>query len=178
MVGALGFGAWLWGLALGMLLVAMHKTFETTLVRDGSICYIPVPFDPKPVFGAVRAKVVVTLNGYSFRSTIAQMGEGPCLPLRKSHREGAGLQGNETLPVMLQLDTEERTVEVPPDLQRALNEVAGASERFAALSYTHRREHVEAVVGAKQDATRGRRIAAIVAAMGKSTTSAKKARAR
>src|SRR5688500_15319518 len=86
----------------------MKKTFQITIVRDGSTCFIPVPFDPKPFVGTVRAPVKVTLNGYAFRSTIASMGEGPCIPLRKSNREAAGLEGTETLKVTLELDAEER----------------------------------------------------------------------
>ena len=35
------------------------------------MCAIPVRFDPTPIFGEVRAPVRVTLNGYSYRSTIA-----------------------------------------------------------------------------------------------------------
>lgn len=57
----------------------MKKSFKTTIVREQSLCFIPVPFDPKLVFGKVRAPVVVTLNGYSYRSTIASMGNGPCV---------------------------------------------------------------------------------------------------
>lgn len=77
-------------------MVQVSRTFKTTLVRDGSVCFIPVPFDPRPIFGKLRAPVVVTLNGYSYRSTIASMGDGPCIPLRRSNREAAGLEGNET----------------------------------------------------------------------------------
>ena len=46
------------------------KTFKTKIVRDGSMCFIPLDFDPKAVFGTVRAPVKVTLNGYTHRSTI------------------------------------------------------------------------------------------------------------
>ena len=56
----------------------MTKTFKTTIVRDGSMCFVPLTFDPKSVFGKVRAPVKVTLNGYTYRSTIAAMG-GPRL---------------------------------------------------------------------------------------------------
>ncbi len=139
-----------------------RKTFKTTLVRDGSMCFIPVPFDPRPVFGKVRAPVVVTLGKHSFRSTIASMGNGPCLPLRKSNREAAGLEGNETLQVTLTLDEAERTVEAPADLIRALRAAPGALARWGELSYSHRREHVEAIEEAKKPETRARRIAGAV----------------
>ena len=61
----------------------MKKTFTTTIVRDGSMCFVPIPFDPKPVFGRLRAPVKVTLGRHTYRSTIASMGNGPCIPLRK-----------------------------------------------------------------------------------------------
>jgi hypothetical protein len=142
------------------------KTYTTTILRDGAMCAIPVPFDPKPVFGRVRAPVTVTLNGYTFRSTIAAMG-GPCfIPLRRSHREAAGLEGTERLTVALALDTAPRTVTPPADLTRALKAVPGALDAWKALSYTHQREHVEAVEGAKKPETRTRRIEAAVAMVG------------
>lgn len=136
------------------------KTFQTKIVRDGSMCFIPLTFDPKPVFGKVRAPVKVTLNGYTYRSTIAAMGGPACVPLRKSNREAAGLEGNETITVRLDLDTEKREVNPPPDLLRALKAVPGGLERWRGLSYTHQREHVEAIEQAKKPETRDRRVAA------------------
>lgn len=131
------------------------------------MCFIPIPFDPAPVFGKIRAPVKVTLNGYTYRSTIAAMGNGPCLPLRRSNREAAGLDGGETLRVTLELDTEKREVAPPADFVKALKAVPPAWARWGELSFSHQREHVEAIEGAKQPATRVRRIAAAVADIGK-----------
>ena len=86
----------------------ISKSFKTKIVREGSMCFIPLTFDPKAVFGKVRAPVKVTLNGYTYRSTIAAMGGPACVPLRKSNREAAGLKGDETIEVQLELDTEKR----------------------------------------------------------------------
>lgn len=133
------------------------RTFRTKVVRRESMCFIPLPFDPKPVFGKVRAPVRVTVNGYTYRSTIAAMGGPPCLPLRRSHREAAGLNAGETVTVRLDLDTEKREVKAPADLLRALK-AAGASERWTKLSYSHQREYVEAIEEAKKPETRARRI--------------------
>src|SRR5262245_34095512 len=138
------------------------KTFRTRIVREGSMCLIPLTFDPRPVFGKVRAPVKVTVNGYTYRSTIAAMGGPPCVPLRKSNREAAGLEGNETLTVRLDLDTDKRQVTPPTDLLRALKANPGAFDRWQALSYTHQREHAEAIDGAKKPETRARRIAAAI----------------
>lgn len=134
------------------------KIFTTTLVRDGSMCIVPVPFDPVPVFGKVRAPVKVTLNGYTYRSTIAAMGGPLCIPLRKSNREAAGLEGNETLKIRLELDSEARVVTPPADLVKALKSAPPAWDRWRELSYSHQREYAESVTSARAAETRARRI--------------------
>ena len=141
---------------------ARSKTFKATIVREGSTCFIPLTFDPKDVFGKVRAPVKVTLNGYTYRSTIAAMGGPPCIPLRRSNREAAGLEGGETIDVRLDLDTEKREVEPPADFVKALKAAPPAWERWQALSYSHQREHVEAIGEAKKAETRARRIESAV----------------
>jgi hypothetical protein len=152
----------------------MKRTFKATIVRDGAACFIPVPFDPRPVFGKVRAPVKVTLKGYTYRSTIASMGAGPCIPLRRSHREAAEVDGGETIPVTLELDTGTREVATPPDLAKALDAAPRARDGWHALSYTRRREHVEAIEEARKPETRARRIHAAVRA---AAQHAKKSRA-
>ncbi len=134
------------------------KIFTTTLVRDGSMCIVPVPFDPVPVFGKVRAPVKVTLNGYTYRSTIAAMGGPLCIPLRKSNREAAGLEGNETLKIRLELDSEARVVTPPADLVKALKSAPPAWDRWRELSHSHQREYAESVTSARAAETRARRI--------------------
>jgi Bacteriocin-protection, YdeI or OmpD-Associated/Domain of unknown function (DUF1905) len=135
------------------------KTVRVRLHRDGSMCYVPVPFDPRAEFGKVRAPVKVTLNTYTYRSTIFSMGGIVRIPLRKSHREAAGVEGTELVTVRIALDTAVREVELPPDLVKAFSTHRAAAKRWQALSYTHRREHVEAIVGAKRPETRARRMA-------------------
>jgi hypothetical protein len=135
------------------------KTITVQIFRDGAMCFVPVPFDPRAVFGKVRVPVKVTLNGYTYRSTIARMGAVTCIPLRKSNREAAGLKGNETLKVKIELDTEVREVRVPQDLEHELQRSKATWDRWQSLSYTHKREHVEAIEGAKKEETRARRVA-------------------
>lgn len=134
------------------------KRFRATIVREGAMCAIPVPFDPKAVFGKARAPVKVTVNGYTYRSTVAVMGGEPLIPLRRSHREAAGIEGGETLAVRIELDFVVREVAAPPDLAKALKAVPHAWDRWQRLSFTHRREHVEAIEEAKKPETRARRI--------------------
>lgn len=142
---------------------------------------LAVNFDPEPVFGKKRVPVVVEVvakkgeRPYTFRSTIAHMGAddprmpGGCtwVPLRREHREaigGAGVKAGDTVTVTLTLDTQERTVEVPKDLKAALKK-DGVLETFEGMSFTHRREYVEAVEEAKKPQTRTRRIEGCVKAM-------------
>jgi hypothetical protein len=137
--------------------MTIKKTYQTTIFREGMMCAIPVPFDPKPVFGKTRAPVKVTLNKYTFRSTISKYGEDHWIPFRKSNREAAGLEGTETLKVTLELDEDKREVTPPADFVKALKK-AKAWDAWTSLSFTHQREHVEALEQAKKPETRVRRL--------------------
>lgn len=111
-----------------------------------------------------RVPVNVTLNGVPYRSTIAVYGGKFYLPARKEIREAAKLAPGKRAQVTLEADTAARTVMVPSDLARALTS-AKKRPAFDALSFTRRREHVEAVTGAKQPETRAARIAKVVASL-------------
>jgi TfoX/Sxy family transcriptional regulator of competence genes len=139
------------------------RTITVQLRDAGEMSSIPVPFDPKAVFGKVRAPVTVTLNGYTYRSTIFSMHGRVFIPLRASHREAAGLQGTEKLKVRIARDDAARTVKAPADLLAALKKRSGLPDRWKQLSYTHQREHVEAIEAARKPETRQRRIAAALA---------------
>lgn len=138
------------------------KTVRVKIFQDGSMCFVPVPFDPKDVFGKVRAPVRVTLNAYTYRSTIASMGGTVCIPLRRSHREAAGLEGGETLKVEIALDTDKRVVTPPRDLVSALKAAPPAWDRWQDMSYTHQREFADSITEARKAETRTRRIASAV----------------
>ena len=111
-----------------------------------------------------RVPVTVTLNGVSYRSTIAVYGGRFYLPARREIREAAKLVAGKRAHVTLEADTAARTVAVPSDLGRALAS-AKLRRAFDALSFTRRREHVEAVTGAKRPETRSARIAKVVTAL-------------
>lgn len=125
---------------------------------------IVLPGDPKPLFGRTRAPVVVEVNGYRYRSTVAAMNGGWFVPFRRSHREAAGLQADRRYPVTLTLDTAPRIVDPPADLVAAVR-AAGLDSAWAGLSYTAQREQADGVEGARRPETRARRIAACIAAL-------------
>ena len=108
-----------------------------------------------------RIPVNVTLNGVSYRSTIAVYGGKFYVPARKEIREAAKLAAGKRVHVTLEADTAARTVMVPSDLAKAL-----ASEKlravFDALSFTRRKEHVASVTEAKRPETRVARVAKVV----------------
>lgn len=104
-----------------------------------------------------KPKVAVTLNGYTYRSTVAVMGGQFMLPLAKVHREAAGVKPGQKVEITLELDTEPREVEIPKDFAAALKK-AGLRAAFDKLAFTHRKEHVRAIEEAKAAETRARRI--------------------
>jgi hypothetical protein len=114
--------------------------------------------------GKKRVPVNVTLNGISYRSTIAAYGGKFYLPARKEIRDAAKLAPGKRAHVTLEADTATRTVMVPSDLARALS-AAKKRPAFDSLSFTRRREHVEAVMGATRPETRVARIAKVVASL-------------
>ena len=141
-------------------------TFRTVLIRSGpNNVGIDVAEDVVlGLGGGRRPPVVVTLNGYTYRSTVAPMGGRHLVPVSAAVRAAAGVAGDEEHEVTLVLDDQPRTVEVPEDLAAALD-AAGARAAFDGLAPSHRKEHVRSVVEAKQPATRERRIQAVVATL-------------
>lgn len=124
---------------------------------------LQVPADAVAALGnGKRHPVNVSLNGYTYRTTIAVMGGVCMLPLSAANREAAGVKAGDQVDITLELDTEPRIVVVPEDMAAALSEEHGARAKYDALSYSARKEHVRQVESAKAQATRDRRIAAIV----------------
>lgn len=106
-----------------------------------------------------RPSVRVTLRGYTYRSTVATMGGRFMLPVSAEARERAGVAAGETVEVDLELDTAPREATAPPDLAAALAADAAAQSAFDGFSYSHKRQYILWIEGAKTDATRERRVA-------------------
>jgi hypothetical protein len=135
--------------------------FTTTLLQtDGNTTGIVVPPEVVESLGAgKRPPVTVTLNGYTYRNTIAVMGGDYMVGVSAAHRAAAGVHGGQTLDVDIELDTAPRVVTVPDDFGAALDAQPEARRTFDALSYSNKSWHVLQVEGAKTDETRQRRIA-------------------
>lgn len=145
----------------------MKTTFTTEIQKDDKVnaTGINVPAEAIAALGGKKKPpVVVTVNGFTYRSTVAAYGDVYLIPLSQERRAATGVEAGDVVEVTLELDTEPRTVEVPDDLAAAL-EGAGARAAFDTLAYSKRKEHVRQVESAKAQETRERRIAKIVAAL-------------
>jgi hypothetical protein len=145
----------------------MAERFEAVVGTEGSGTFVVVPLDVPAVFGRVRAPVRVTINDWTWRSTVMRYGERYYLPLNARNRQGAGIAAGDRVVVLVELDAEERDVAVPADLADALA-AAGLRDAWDACSYSHRREWVEAIEGAKRPETRTRRVGRAVASVSSS----------
>jgi bifunctional DNA-binding transcriptional regulator/antitoxin component of YhaV-PrlF toxin-antitoxin module len=141
--------------------------FTTTVLLGGKTATgLVVPPEIVEALGSgKKPAVVVTVGGTTYRSTVAPRGGQFLIPLSAERREAAGVAAGDTVDVDLELDTEPRVVEVPPDLAAALDAAPAARRRFDAMSYSHQLQHVLAVTDAKTEATRESRVAAVLAAM-------------
>lgn len=124
----------------------------------GNLTAIRPPFDVKEVFGKVRVPVCGTINGHPYRTTIAHMGGESFIGISKALRKAAGVNIGDIVEVTMQLDTAERTVDVPDDLIALLKTNPKAQEKFESSSYTHRKEFVQWITSAKRPETRESRV--------------------
>jgi hypothetical protein len=108
--------------------------------------------------GAKRFPVVATVNGYTWRTSVARMGGEFLVGLPREVREGAGVAAGDDAEVILELDTAPREVEVPAALAAALTADPQAKAVFDGLAFTHRKEYARWVAEAKRDETRERRV--------------------
>jgi Bacteriocin-protection, YdeI or OmpD-Associated/Domain of unknown function (DUF1905) len=134
--------------------------FTTTLELAGKTATgFRVPAEAVEALGkGKRPPVLVTINGYTYRNTVAVYGDEYLIGVAGEHREAAGVKAGDTIDVDLELDTAPREVDVPGDLAAALDAKAGARRAFDAMSYSNRRRIVLAIEDAKSPETRQRRI--------------------
>jgi hypothetical protein len=109
--------------------------------------------------GGGRPKVAVTVNGYTFRSSIARMGGEFWLGVSAERRAAADIKAGDLLDLDIELDTAPRRIEVPDDLAAALAAEPAAKAFWDGLSFSNQRWHVEQITGAKKADTRAARVA-------------------
>ena len=134
--------------------------FTTVLLSHGKTATgVEVPDDVVAALAdGKKPKVYVTVNGHTYRSSVAVMGGKSLVGVSAENRAAAGVAAGDTITVDLRLDNDPRVVEVPDDLAAALAANPTASAAWAKLSYSHQQQHVLAIEAAKAADTRARRV--------------------
>ena len=141
--------------------MAKRQHFKVLLEKheNNEACGIHVPFDVEEAFGTkARVPVRGTINGFPYRSSIMNMGDGHIMAVNKELREGAKVKGGDMIDVVMERDDEPRVITPPSDFVKALKANKEAKAFWDKLSYTHQKEHVRAIEEAKKEETRKRRI--------------------
>src|SRR5271165_5792754 len=132
--------------------------------QDSSVAALKPPFDVVEVFQRKgRVPVKGTINGFPFRSSLMNMGDGHMMVVNAELRAGAKCQAGDTVSVVLELDEEKRTGELPAYLKKIIAADPKAKAAWDKLAFTHQKEHVRAIEDAKRPETREKRIAAMLA---------------
>jgi hypothetical protein len=141
--------------------------FRATIELAGKTATgIEVPAAVVTKLGSSKKPAVrVTINGYTYRSTIATMGGRFMLPISAQVREAAGVAARDKVDIDVDLDMAPRVVTVPPDFSRALTREPAAKRFFEGLNFSNKQRIVIAIEAAKTPETRERRIAKAVSSL-------------
>jgi hypothetical protein len=139
--------------------------FKTKLVgqEGSSVAAVNAPFDVKEVFGTIaRVPVRGSINGFPFRSSLMPMGGCHYMAVNRTMREGAGCKAGDMVSVVMERDTAPRVVAIPTPLKKALAKSKTAQANWKKYSFSNQKEMALAIIGAKQEETRARRLARIM----------------
>ena len=135
--------------------------FKVKLIgqKGSEVAALRPPFDVPTVFGTkARVPVRGTVNGYPFRSSLCNMGDGHFMVVNAEMRATAKCKGGDVVDVLLQRDREERVVEVPDDIKKVIASNKTAQATWDSLSFTYQKEWVCAITEAKKEETRQSRL--------------------
>lgn len=133
--------------------------FETTLAASGKNTGIVVPADViERLAAGKRPPVLVDVNGFEYRSTVAVMAGKYLIGFSAAHRAATGLAGGDPIRVILRVADSPRIVDMPADFSAALDGDEAAQRFFDGLPNSLQRYHVDNVNAAKTPETRQRRI--------------------
>ncbi len=134
--------------------------FRATIEQRGkTACGMQVPAEIVEALGhGKRPPVKVTINGFTYRSTVAAYTNEYLIGVSAENRLGAGVKAWDVVDVDLELDLAPRAVTVPADFAAALDAEPAARSFFDGLSYSNKSRFVLGIEGAKTPETRQRRI--------------------
>jgi hypothetical protein len=143
----------------------MSKSIKFTGILQASEvgaggAYVLFPFDIEKTFGTRgRVPFTATIEGEPYRGSLIKYGHPQHIfPVLKSIRAKLGKKIGDPIEIIMQMDTQERVITIPADFQKLLksNKMADV---FDKMSYTHRKEYIHWIEGAKKTETRDKRIA-------------------
>lgn len=135
--------------------------FDAELRLNGKTATgIPVPERIiEELAGGRRPQVTVSLNGYTFQTSLGTMSGQVFIPVSGVVRGAAGIEAGDRLDVEIELATKPAHVEVPWDLQAALAAEPDARDFFfEGLTASQKRAYTEWIERAKKPETRQRRL--------------------
>ena len=138
----------------------MRKEFQAKLNgdesrKDASAAFTP-PFDTREVWGKAKLPVKVTINGYTWRSTVGNRRGIQYIVVNAAARRNACVKAGDFVTIALEPDTEKREIEIPAPLQKALG--GKLTQKLNGLSFTHKKEFIVWYSAAKKEGTRARRV--------------------
>lgn len=140
----------------------MKFTSNLTVVENDN-AGIVVPADVIDALGGGNhPKVVVTLNGFTYRSSVAKMGDQFLIPASKARRAEGKLEVDVPYEIEIELDTAPRTVDVPEELEAHLEDSPAAKAAWQAMSYSNQLRTVTPILNAKKPETRQRNIEKVI----------------
>jgi autonomous glycyl radical cofactor GrcA len=141
--------------------------FNTVLLQAGKTATgIKIPPEIIEKLGAGKKPLVkVTINGFTYRSSVAVMGGAFMVGVSAENREKAKVKGGDKINVTLELDTEERVVEVPEAFQKVLNKNSSAKKKFESLSNSRKKALTLPIENAKTEQTTNSNIQKAMAAL-------------
>lgn len=134
--------------------------FRATILSSGKTTTgIEVPETLVLELGAgKRPPVKVTMNGYTYRTTIAPMQGTYMISVSSEVRREAGVVAGDELNVTIELDTGKREIEVPDELAAALADDPEAKAAFDTLSNSRKQQLTIPITKAKAPETRARNV--------------------
>lgn len=137
----------------------------TSTPRGGGGTLVPIPKEVAARL-AVKGmpKIQAVIAGTPYRGSLMPMGDGTyCLGVLKSIQAAAGVGLGDRITVLIELDSEPRTVEPPADLAGVLARDKKAAAAWEKLSFTNKNEIARSLLESKKPETRERRLKAAIA---------------
>ena len=141
---------------------AKTQTFEAIIqgaTNNSGGAWVQIPFDMEKTFGTKgQVKVKATFDGQLYQGSIANMGSGPILIVKKDIRSAIGKSVGDKVLVTVEEDQTERKIDLPVELAELLKQNTEAKVFYDSLSYTNRKEYAQWISSAKREETRNKRL--------------------